>query len=48
MRLWLREAADWLDGINEGITDGAVAFASGGRRMSIRLEEIVKAKLDAS
>jgi len=48
MRLWLRDAADWLDGINEGITDGAVDFASGGRRLSIRLEEIVKAKLDAS
>ena len=48
MRLWLREAADWLDGINEGIADGAVAFSSGGRRLSIRLEEIVKAKLDAS
>lgn len=48
MRLWLREAADWLDGINEGIAGGAVDFASGGRRLSIRLEEIVKAKLDAS
>ncbi|OHD71999.1 MAG: hypothetical protein A2V99_05840 [Spirochaetes bacterium RBG_16_67_19] len=48
MRLWLRDAADWLDGINEGIADGAVDFASGGRRLSIRLEEIVKAKLDAS
>jgi ribosome maturation factor RimP len=38
MRLWLRDAADWLDGINEGIADGAVDFASGGRRLSIRLE----------
>jgi ribosome maturation factor RimP len=48
MRLWLRDAADWLDGINGGVADGALDFASGGRRLSIRLEEIVKAKLDAS
>jgi ribosome maturation factor RimP len=48
MRLWLRDAADWLDGINQGIADGALDFQSAGRRLSIRLEEIVKAKLDAS
>jgi ribosome maturation factor RimP len=48
MRLWLRDAADWLDGVNEGIAEGTLDFSSGGRRQSIRLEEIVKAKLDAS
>jgi ribosome maturation factor RimP len=48
MRLWLREAADWLDGIDEGVAEGALEFSSGGRHMRIRLEEIVKAKLDAS
>jgi len=48
MRLWLREASDWLDGVNEGVTEGTLDFYSGGRRMCIRLEEILKAKLDAS
>ncbi len=48
MRLWLREAADWLDGTSEGLVEGALDFASGGQRLRIRLEEIVKAKLDAS
>ncbi len=48
MRLWLREADDWLDGIDEGVAEGALEFASGGQRLRIRLEEIVKAKLDAS
>jgi ribosome maturation factor RimP len=48
MRLWLREAADWLDGVDQGVADGALEFASGGQRLRIRLEEIVKAKLDAS
>jgi ribosome maturation factor RimP len=48
MRLWLRDAADWLDGVDEGVAEGALEFASGGQRMRIRLEDIVKAKLDAS
>jgi ribosome maturation factor RimP len=48
MRLWLRDAADWLDGTCEGLLDGELAFASGGQRRRIRLDEIVKAKLDAS
>jgi ribosome maturation factor RimP len=48
MRLWLREAADWLVGVNDGIVDGALDFSSGGERRRIRLDEIVKAKLDAS
>jgi ribosome maturation factor RimP len=48
MRLWLREADEWLDGVDEGVAEGALEFASGGQRMRIRLEDIVKAKLDAS
>jgi ribosome maturation factor RimP len=48
MRLWLREAADWLDGVDEGLAEGALQFASKGQRLRIRLEQIVKAKLDAS
>lgn len=48
VRLWLREASDWLDGINEGVSGGELALSSGGRSLRIHLDEIVKAKLDAS
>jgi len=46
--LWLREAADWLDGVNEGVSGGELALYAGGRSLRIRLDEIVKAKLDAT
>ena len=48
VRLWLRDAADWLDGVNEGVQDGALGLGCGGQSLRIRLEQIVKAKLDAS
>jgi ribosome maturation factor RimP len=47
VRLWLRDASDWLDGINEGIVEGELALSGGGGSRRIRLDEIVKAKLDA-
>jgi ribosome maturation factor RimP len=48
VRLWLRDAADWLDGVNEGVEDGALGLSRGGQRLRFGLEQIVKAKLDAS
>ena len=48
VRLWLHDASDWLDGINEGVSGGELTLSRGGERMGIRLDQIVKAKLDAS
>jgi ribosome maturation factor RimP len=48
VRLWLRDASDWLDGINEGVSGGELTLSRGGESLSIRLDQIVKAKLDAS
>jgi ribosome maturation factor RimP len=48
VRLWLRDAAEWLDGINEGLVDGQLNLSTGGRSLRIDLEQVVKAKLDAT
>jgi ribosome maturation factor RimP len=46
IKVWLRGAADWLEGVNCGVQDGELSLNRGGRMQSIRLEDIVKAKLD--
>lgn len=46
IKVWLRDAADWLEGVNSGVQGGVLALDRGGRTTSIRLEDIVKAKLD--
>jgi len=45
--IWLRDAADWLQGVNLGLRDGMVELRREGQNVTVRLEDIVKAKLDS-
>lgn len=47
IRVWLKDAADWLEGVDSGLQDGVLALQREGRTVPIRLEDIVKAKLDS-
>jgi ribosome maturation factor RimP len=48
LRLWLRGAEDWFDGVCAGVQDGELVLQRADQTVRVRLEEIAKAKLDAS